>query len=66
MKNLLQLTKLSKKVKTFEQEKAAAFRERDNALLEMRTARERYKSLIVGGGAGAGEGADAGDSYNII
>ena len=65
-KYVLVLEELSKKVKTFEQEKAAAFRERDNALLEMRTVRERYKSLIVGGGAGAGEGAGAGDSYNII
>lgn len=42
------LEELEKKVKTNEQEKLQALRERDNALMEMRTIRERYKSVIVG------------------
>lgn len=42
------LEELSKKVKSYEEEKCKAFRERDNALMEMRAIRERYKSVIVG------------------
>ncbi len=42
------LDELGKKVKTYEEEKCQALRERDHALLEMRTIRERYRSVIVG------------------